>query len=233
MPKTKRSEAEIQSVKDEILKHASELIDEQGFRGFSMRKLASRLGITAKTIYNYYQSKDELYLTILTQGFNHLTALCLQAEKSRPQPVDQLRAMILAYLDFGLTNPHLYNLMFTWAVPKFNDYLGTAMEPTARIELEAALHPPLLFIKTIMACAALQHPGKKLSDDDARVIMILLWTQVHGYVAGINNTLLDYMHAEPLGLISALLEEALNTVHRQIDIKLGDDRIDRRSPDGL
>lgn len=37
-----------------------------------MRKIASRLGFTATTIYNYYNNKDEINLMIRIKGFEKL-----------------------------------------------------------------------------------------------------------------------------------------------------------------
>jgi hypothetical protein len=47
-------------------------------------------------------------------------------------PLEKLRAMCREYVDFGIKNANYYNIMFNWAVPKYNDYINTALEPTAR-----------------------------------------------------------------------------------------------------
>ncbi len=39
--------------------------------------------------------------------------------------------------------------------------------------------------------------------------MIQFWSQAHGYIAGVNNTLLDYMHETPLALKDRLIENML------------------------
>ena len=214
MPKPKRTPEEIEAIKEGMLEHATDLICDQGYKGFSMRKLAARLGIAAKTIYNYYHNKDEIYLAILTKGFERLYDSLLAAQQSHPEPLDQLRAMTRAYLDFGLENSNLYSLMFTWVVPKYKDYVGTEMEPIAQVELETALKPPILFIETIKACAACSEAGTPLSDEEARIIMIQFWTQAHGYVAGINNTLMDYMHEDPLSLKERMLDTIMANLER-------------------
>ena len=69
MPKAARSQEEINEVRLKILGEALNLISQHGYEGFSMRKLGQRLGIAAKTIYNYFESKDEIYLHVLTRGF--------------------------------------------------------------------------------------------------------------------------------------------------------------------
>jgi hypothetical protein len=39
--------------------------------------------------------------------------------------------------------------------------------------------------------------------------MIQMWSQMHGFVAGINNTLLDYMHEHPADLKEPLLARVM------------------------
>ena len=102
-----------------------------------------------------------------------------------------------------MEHANIYNLMFTWHVPKFKDYVGTPMEPAAKIELETALRVSELFMRAIQATAQNEAP---MPDKDARFHMIRMWSQMHGFVAGINNTLLDYMHEDPKILKEQLLE---------------------------
>ena len=179
------------------------MLNAGGEAGFSMRKLGSRLGVSAKTIYNYYQNKDELYLAILTRGFSELYDRFEKAFSNYTDPMARLKQMGREYLDFGLEQANLYNLMFTWHVPKFKDYVGTPMEPAARTELETALTVSDIFIKAIMAAAG----DNGMTEETARFHMISIWSQMHGFIAGINNTLLDYMHEDPLALKKQMLDE--------------------------
>jgi AcrR family transcriptional regulator len=203
MPRIKRSQKEVKSIKDQILQEALELMNQLGFEGFSMRKLGDRLGVSAKTIYNYYNNKDELYLVILTNGFARLRDRFDSACKKHPDPMDRLEGLGREYLTFGLEQPHLYNLMFTWHVPKFNDYIGTPLEPVAQAELDTALAVSAVFINAIKETAG---EGPAFSDEEARFHMIRMWAQMHGFIAGYNNTLLDYMHENPIALKDRILK---------------------------
>jgi AcrR family transcriptional regulator len=168
-----------------------------------MRAIAARVGMTAANIYNYYQNKDELYLAILTRGFSQLYERFGKAFSKHPDPVGRLKQMGREYLNFGLEQANIYNLMFTWHVPKFKDYVGTPMEPAARTELETALTVSDIFIKAIMTASG----DDIMTEDSARFHMISMWSQMHGFIAGINNTLLDYMHENPMGLKERMLDE--------------------------
>ena len=213
MPKLSRSPREIEAVREDILHHALELIVQDGLQNFSMRKLAARLGIAAKTIYNYYRNQDELYICILAKGFEQLHAAFGKAAHAAGPPLGQLEAAIRAYVDFGLANPHLYNLMFTWHVPKYNDYVGTAMENAAYRELTAAQQCADLFLEILAACLGEDQHAR---EDDLRFEMIQIWSQMHGYVAGINNALLDYMHENPLALQTRIIDRLIRNARQAL-----------------
>ena len=53
MPKKARTPEEIEEVKQRILEKALELIGEDGYRSFSMRKLASKLNMTTVTAFTF------------------------------------------------------------------------------------------------------------------------------------------------------------------------------------
>lgn len=206
MAKAKRNPEAVAAIKQNILDEALALIAETGYRGFSMRKLGARLGIAAKTLYNYFHNQDEIYLALLTRGFENLHDTCRSAAEGSENPLDRVAAMCRAFVDFGIEHANLYNLMFTWHVPKFKDYVDTPMEPAARVELETALTVSTLFMEHIAACGKGDTP---MPEDQARFLMIRFWSQAHGYIAGINNTLLDYMHESPLAIKDDMIDAML------------------------
>jgi AcrR family transcriptional regulator len=213
MPRTKRTQKEVESIKDQILREALELMNKHGFEGFSMRKLGERLGVSAKTIYNYYNNKDELYLVILTNGFQQLYELFESAYNKHQDPIARLEAMGREYLFFGIEHANIYNLMFTWHVPKFKDYIGTPLEPAAQFELETALNVSEFFMKAIKETSP---EDSSFTDDEARFHMIWMWSQMHGFVAGFNNTLLDYMHENPASLKERMLKQTFGQFKQEI-----------------
>ena len=80
------------------------------------------------------------------------------------------------------------------------------MEPAARFELETALKVSEIFIQAIKLTAE----KNTMSEDTARLHMIWMWSQMHGFIAGINNTLLDYMHENPMALREQILDQIFN-----------------------
>jgi len=213
MPRKPRTPEEINAYREKILKHALDIIQECGFENFSMRKLAERLEVKAVTIYSYYENKDELYLAVLTKGFQLLYDDCIKAYNSEKEPLERLRAMMSAYLEFGLEKANFYNLMFTWHVPKYRDYVGTPMEKTANYELVESQKVYLFFIQVVRELVEIVRPT---TDDEIRSYTIYFWSALHGYIAGINNELLNYMYEKPLNLRDMILENMFKYIEQEI-----------------
>jgi AcrR family transcriptional regulator len=192
MPKKPRTEKEISQIKEEILKHALDLIQEEGYEGFSMRKL-----------YRSYESKDHIYLAVLTKGYQLLFQECKKAYGSKKDPESRLKAIAQAYLRFGIEQANFYNLMFTWHVPKYKDYVGTPMEKAAQYELEESQK---VYSFTIDAVKELASTIGWANNDRIRSYFIFFWSTLHGYIAGINNNLLNYMHEDPLSLQQTVID---------------------------
>lgn len=220
MPPKMRSQAEIEEIKQSILDQALDLIVAEGFEGFSMRKLANRLGVTAVTIYSYYRSKDDLYLAIITRGFEQLHASCLSAGDSIQDPLERFRAMLQAYVDFGFRETNVYNLMFTWSVPKYEHYVGTELERTANQELLTALKVSTLFMQAVATVVNAQEaePGAGETPtvplEALRTYMISLWCTLHGYISGCNNTLLNYIHPAPRTLEQPMINLLIHNIQQ-------------------
>ncbi len=208
MPRIQRTQEEVDAIKENILQQAVQLMNQVGYQNFSMRMLAREIRVSSPTLYSYFQSKDNLYLCILTEGFSQLYEILLEAYHSSEDPFKQIAAIARAFTDFGLGSTNFYNLMFTWHVPKYNDYVGTSLEPVARHELDTALKSVNLTLRSIMECAG---PGYTLHEKDARFILVCIWSILHGYIAGLNNTLLTYMHEAP-----GSLKDELQVILREI-----------------
>ncbi|MBI9074997.1 MAG: TetR/AcrR family transcriptional regulator [Desulfatibacillum sp.] len=205
MPKAQRKTMEVEAVKDEILDQAVQIMFEEGFEGLSMRKLASAMGMTAANIYNYYRSKDEIYLAIQKQGFELLHSLFAQVAGLDIPPVEKLRRMARVYVTFGLEEVAYYEVMFNRHGPKYADYKNTPMEPLALAEKMAALQ--VLGEAESVAGEVLAEIGG-LEDKDVWQHLMQAWLLLHGYVALYNNRTLHEVEEQP----AVLIESILNTL---------------------
>ncbi len=187
MPKLPRTREEIDIIKEQILDTALQLIIEDGFNNLSMRKIAARLGITATTIYNYYSSKDELNLMIYIRGFELLYDMMVDKRDLIDEPAGRLEAMIRAYVDFALTYPDYYDIMFNMHTPKYTDYRGTAMEALAFREKQIALKCFGIIIEENRAIIGDAAAGM---EELVRYAAIRFWADLHGIISLYNSRVL-------------------------------------------
>ncbi|MEN6422006.1 MAG: TetR/AcrR family transcriptional regulator [Smithella sp.] len=186
MPKLPMTKEEIENTRGRILDTALNIIIEEGFNNLSVRKIASRLGITATTIYNYYTSKDEINLMIRIRGFEKLYDLLTKRSVALKEIEDKYKAMIRAYVEFGLTYPSYYDIMFNLHTPKYLDYVGTEIEPLAYQEKQNALKCISLFIEPVKAYIPAR--GKK-KDKFVLYQVVKFWADLHGLVTLTNSRL--------------------------------------------
>jgi AcrR family transcriptional regulator len=204
MPKVPRTIEKINEVKDRILDTALRLIIEEGFGSLSMRKIASRLGITATTIYNYFASKDELYFMIRIHGFELLYNSFEEACREGGGPRQKLRAMIGRYVRFGMDYPDYYDVMFlNRTVPKYLECVGTPLEPVASRDLEMGLKTLSIAARVLKE---LYGDGPGFDDGEARFHAIQLWCDMNGIIALHNSRLLNEVETDMEGLIGRLTD---------------------------
>ena len=91
----------------EIVAAARELLEEEGPRTLSMRRVADRLGIRAPSLYKHLPDKQALENALISAAFEEQAA---EFERALDDP-DPLGALAGAYRRFAREHPHLYRLM--------------------------------------------------------------------------------------------------------------------------
>lgn len=186
MPKAPMTQQAVEQTRERILDTALEIIIQEGFENLSLRKIASRLGVTPTTLYNYYSNKDELNLMIRVRGFEKLFNLLTKRAEPHTEIEPRFEAMLRAYVEFGLAHPSYYDIMFNLHTPKYLDYVGTDIEPLANHEKQNALKCLALFVEPLNAYI----PGKG-SKKDRFVLhqVVKFWSDLHGLITLHNSRL--------------------------------------------
>jgi len=207
MPKAARTPEEVEAAKQKILEEALNIITAHGYEGLTMRRLGRHLGMTAATIYNYFRNKEEIYLHVLTRGFELLHEDLLRACNGKDDPFEKLKAVWREFVRFGLNQSNYYDIMLTLHIPKYRDFAGGPLEPLARKELTTALMVADLITEVLEEIAAAYGNIRK---EDARIHFMRLLTGVHGVVSLYNNTILAYVHDHPEEILDSLVESHLS-----------------------
>jgi len=84
----------IMEAKERILLKAHELFNRYGIRSVSMDDIAAQLGMSKKTLYQYYTDKDELVSAVFTSVMESNRLQCMQDHK---QSENALHEIFMAY----------------------------------------------------------------------------------------------------------------------------------------
>lgn len=106
-----RKAREKESLKARILEAARNLVVKEGFDKVSIRKIAKAIEYSPGTIYLYYKNKDELFYDLHEQSFKVLLQHLMPTQDEQ-DPVQRILKMGEQYIDFAVSYPNDYELMF-------------------------------------------------------------------------------------------------------------------------
>ncbi|MEW6553429.1 MAG: TetR/AcrR family transcriptional regulator [Actinomycetota bacterium] len=104
-----RKEREKQHRRDTILAAARELFFEKGYRT-TMEEIAARAELSKGTLYLYFNSKDELYISVIMEGFRILEERIDGALKGVKGAERRVKAVYYAFIDHCLENREYFRI---------------------------------------------------------------------------------------------------------------------------
>lgn len=100
-------------LKSELIQKGLKLLDEEGYEGFSLRKVAKACNVSHAAPYRHFKNKDELIAAI---GFEAMMKFsrCLQeaVDQYPDDPKSQIKEMGYSYIRFFTENPEYFRLFF-------------------------------------------------------------------------------------------------------------------------
>ena len=157
--------------RERILAEACDLFLADGLDGFSMRKLAEQVGVTAPALYRHFESKECLMHAVLLEALRRMASYLFRALEG-PTPHERLRMAIDGYAGFALDHRHMYQVVF--ASPEL---MGLSSVP-AEVETQAQAISRFWNDRIRDAMDA----GILASGDPAQV-GVTLWAHSHGLIS--------------------------------------------------
>lgn len=108
---SERRQREREEVRVKILDAARELFATEGYDAVTMRRVAQAIEYSPTALYFHFKDKETLIRELCYEDFHALTRV-FQRIAREPDPVERLRRIGQAYVEFGLDNPNHYRLMF-------------------------------------------------------------------------------------------------------------------------
>jgi len=103
--KTSRKQRETNLRKQNIIEAAEKLFLANGYEDTTMNQIATESEFSKGTLYNYFKSKDDLYLAIGTKAYEIIIDYTKYFVESKDPGVDQLKAVGYAYYEFTKNYP--------------------------------------------------------------------------------------------------------------------------------
>jgi AcrR family transcriptional regulator len=88
------------------------LVKEKGPKGFTLREVARRAGVSAAAPYRHFSDKAQLLAAVATQGFIQLHEALSAATVEKPDLTMQVLDMGRTYVHWAVTHADYYQVMF-------------------------------------------------------------------------------------------------------------------------
>jgi AcrR family transcriptional regulator len=158
-------------LRQEILDAASELFVKEGYENVSMRRIAERIEYSPTTIYLYFRDKAELLEQVCHETFRRLSQVLERIQAQPGDPIERLKRGLLAYIQFGLENPHHYRATFMMPLPEdFQDKKHHRPDSPGMQAFD-------FLRRCVLDCIT---AGKFPSRTDAELVSQTLWAGIHG-----------------------------------------------------
>ena len=108
--------------KDEIremaIKAGSDLIDKSGFSSFSTRQIAKEIGYTVGTLYNVFDSYDDIVFHINTATLDDMKNFVKKNLKPNLKRSAAIKQLAHLYIEFASQNYNRWSALFVYSIPE-------------------------------------------------------------------------------------------------------------------
>lgn len=181
-------------LRGQILDASREVLLRSGYERLSMRRIAKMIGVSATSIYLYYENKDAIFQALVDEGMQRLFERLSAAQEQAGDLEHKLDALSRAYIHFGLENREYYEIMFVMR-PRNLERFPSENFRRARRSLEMLVE--------------LAQDAHSLPRQEALLLATSVWSQLHGAVSLLNAQRVD-ARIEP----EALVERTISNVTR-------------------
>ncbi|MFQ5401091.1 MAG: TetR/AcrR family transcriptional regulator [Anaerolineae bacterium] len=208
-PTATRRQREREARRRLILDSAKAVFAERGFQNATVEEIANQAELAVGTLYRYFQSKEEMYVSLLFEAMEMFRQNIEAARASDAAPDEQLRAVWRYFYDFYVQQPESY-LAFMFL---HNEGLRDVISPEVLDEINQRAGENFRLVGQIVQAsveAGIYRPV------DSRVVVDVLWSLLMGLVQltetrrnlGVTGgSSLETLHKEALAWIEYGLHE--------------------------
>lgn len=173
-------------LKNALIEAGAEILSKEGVSGLSLRKVASRAGVSHAAPYAHFADKQALIAAISTEGYRRLyEKLTLLIQNYPADPLQRFVELAWTYVEFACSDPDLFKVTFSSVLEKEKEF--PAFVEMTRKNFQ-------LLVETVKACQA----AGVLKPGPADMLAVSAWSLVHGFASLLiedqfSHTVLDRM----------------------------------------
>ena len=184
---------------DDVLATAMALLRHGGADALSMRRLASRLGVSTQVVYSRVGGKPEVVRELHDRAFAALEARALDLVHE-PGTREHVHEVAQCYLDHAVEDPARFALMFGTPVKEF-------VRDAAAQQVELAAFRAT-WVAAVRAWLDTRHPGRE--HPTAVRLAYRLWTAAHG-ITTVHLAGHEAPDDDPVGELHAVVDLLLDS----------------------
>lgn len=171
-PKEARKQREAEQRRKAIIKIVRKLIKKGGLGDVSLRKVAELAGYSTTVVYSLFEDKAALITAAMDEDLLELTRQLRVAAGTHDAPLERIRAMGRAYVQFGLSHPAEYAFVFMQQRPH-------APNDVARVKHGDPSEDPYALARTLWTELAATGAVSGV-EDDLDLMTQIFWEGKHG-----------------------------------------------------
>jgi len=157
-------------LKNALIKAGVDILAKDGVSGLSLRKVATKAGVSHAAPYSHFADKQALIAAISTEGFRQLyERISAVAEEYKTKPSMQMIEVAWAYVQFAMDDRDRFKVMFSGILEKEREYPEFVAEAQRNFQL----------VKMIVE--ANQAAGV-LRSGTSDLVALSAWGIIHGFV---------------------------------------------------
>jgi AcrR family transcriptional regulator len=178
-------------LKNALIRAGVGILARDGVSGLSLRKVASRAGVSHTAPYSHFADKQALIAAISTEGFRQLSGRVRAVmQKYHGKPQKQLIETAWEYVQFAMDDPDRFKVMFSDVLEKEKEYPEFVAESQNNF-------------RQVVELVELNQAAGVLQAGSADLVALSAWGVVHGFITlllegQISHTILERMSPREL-----------------------------------
>ena len=174
-----RKQRERLARRETILAAAAQVFAAHGVDGATVEMVARQAEVAVGTIYLYFFSRDDLFVSLMAERIGRLRARYLEIHARDLKPLDELRAIVNAYFDYLRDSRGLFLAQLSVTFSKLSLRLSRA-EELEHFELVRRLGRECFDLYRDSVKRWLNASGARTSDADATRAATVIWAALNG-----------------------------------------------------